>query len=595
LAGCDIPVQPFTDAENTARVEQDLERLFADQERIDGPIMLEEAIARALSYNLDHRLKLMERAVGVKELEVARLSLLPNVAANAGYNMRSHADTTFNEAKTSTSTTSDKQTETADLTVSWNVLDFGIGYIRAKQQADLAMIVEERRRQVLHNILQETRAAYWRAVAAERALRGFGRLEAQVRTALEDSEAQVQAQVNQLDAMIYQRTLLETLRQLESLRRDMEAARAELAALMNVHPDSEFTLADAEGPLPDDVTAVAFDGAALELAALKNRSELRSEAYQLRINQEEARVALLQMIPGLNFSAGINYTSDSFKANQRWYDGSMALAWNVMQIFQGPKNIELAETRQELSEVRRLALSMAVIAQVNVAQIRFAAAKRDFELADRIAAIESDISRQVANARAAQQGSELDEIEAEVRLYLADLRRNMAYAEMQAAFGRLVASTGADPDLGGVERDAQIPVLAGAVARALEAWEQGSIGDDAAWDGQAKAAPPTNADPARSAAEAAPVSAAPEAAVANPEPVTAAAPAPAPPPAPVPAPEPVLPTVTPAPAASGPPAGAPVAHAPGSDAYADTLFDTGFDVEPMSFRGAAEPAGASPS
>ena len=233
------------------------------------------------------------------------------------------------------------------------------------------------------------------------------------------------AGVGALDALVYQRDLLRTLRQLESLRRDMRAARSELAVLMNVHPNSEFELTAASGGF-DEPLSVDVSDDQLEIAALENRSELRSEAYQLRIKQREARVALLQMIPGLNLSAGINYTSDSYKVNQRWYDGSLSLTWNIMNLFSGPKNIELAETEQELSEVRRLALSMAVIAQTNIAQLRFSAAKRDFELAQRLADVESRISGQLINQGAAEAGGARQAISGKVEKALADLRRGAA-------------------------------------------------------------------------------------------------------------------------------------------------------------------------
>ena len=46
---------------------------------------------------------------------------------------------------------------------SWNILDFGVSYYRARQQADQFLIAEERRRKVVQNLLQDVRAAYWRA------------------------------------------------------------------------------------------------------------------------------------------------------------------------------------------------------------------------------------------------------------------------------------------------------------------------------------------------------------------------------------------------------------------------------------------------
>ena len=509
LAGCAVSPQPFGTDEHAARAQSDLSTLFADQEVISGPISLAEATSRALKYNLDQRLKVMEEAVAYGQLEVANLNLLPAVTANAGYDMRNKADSTFNEARTSTSTTSERQILTSDLHASWNVLDFGIGYLRARQQADLALIVEERRRQVIHTIMQETRAAYYRAAAAERALGSVEPLLDMVRDALMESERAVQERVgSQIDALVYQRSLLETLRQLETLRRDLLTARTELAVLMNIHPASQYSLIDASAaPSDGPLMGLDMDAETLERLALINRSELRSEAYQLRINQEEARVAILQMIPGLNFSAGVNRTSDQFKLNQQWYDASLQLTWNLMNIVRGPANIRLAETQQELSQVRRLALTMAVIAQVNVAQLRFETARRDYELASRIAGIESRIRTELDRSRQAQVTSELELIQGEVALALADLRRDLAFADMQASYGRIIASLGLDPTQAVTQGDS-IAEVTEAVEAMLQGWERGEF-PSVAMD---EAATPVAAEPAPQALPSAPEDApAPEA------------------------------------------------------------------------------------
>lgn len=474
LGACaQIEPDPFTEAEHAERVARDLKTLFSNQEEITGPVTLEEAIARALKYNLDRRLKLMEEAVSAEQLDAAKMDLLPDVVANAGYSTRSNSDTTYNETRSSTSTTSDQTLRTTDLSASWNILDFGIGYLRAKQQADIALIVMERRRQVVHNIIQDTRAAYWRAAAAERALAAFEPLLTEVTGALDSSEQLVSEQVEILDSLTYQRDLLRTLRQLESLRRDMRSARADLAVLMNVHPDSEFDLVAADSGFGTPVDLGISDDQ-IEISALENRSEVRSEAYQLRVKQREARVALLRMIPGINLSAGINYTSDSYKVNQRWYDGSISLAWNIMNLFSGPQNIEVAETEQELSKVRRLALSMAVIAQTNIAQLRFAAAQREFELAARLADVEGRISSQLANQGAAAAGGERQAIRGRVDKALADLRRDLAYADLQAAYGRVIASLGADP-LVTRARGRSLDDVEESVHRTLAQWRNGDF------------------------------------------------------------------------------------------------------------------------
>ncbi|MFX4229845.1 MAG: TolC family protein [Porticoccaceae bacterium] len=209
LSACAVTPEPLTSADDTARVAEDLDRLFAKQETISGPLSLEEAIARALKYNLDHRLKLMEEAVAMGQLDVADVNLLPSIVGSSDWTRRSKQDATYNEDKTSTSTSSDKNVRDSDLTVSWNVLDFAIGYMRAHQQADMALIVKERRRQVIHNVINDTRSAYWRAAAAERALIQFEPVPEEVRAALSRAETQVRERVGApLDALTYQEDLL---------------------------------------------------------------------------------------------------------------------------------------------------------------------------------------------------------------------------------------------------------------------------------------------------------------------------------------------------------------------------------------------------
>ena len=473
LSACAVTPEPLTAVENNARVQSDLERLFAKQEVISGPLSLEEAIARALKYNLDQRLKLMEETVAMGQLDVANVNLLPDVVASTGWTRRNNADATYNEDKTSTSTSSDKNVRDSDLTVSWNVLDFAIGYMRAHQQADMALIVRERRRQVIHNVINDTRRSYWRAAAAERALAQFEPVLEKVRKALLRAETQVNERVGApLEALAYQEDLLLTLRELEIRQGELQEARTELAILMNIHPDSEFSLAAAMGTENVMLPEIHQSSDELELAALRNRSELRSETYQLRINQEEAKIAIVQMVPGLNFSAGINHTTDSYKVNPSWYEGAISLSWNLMQVLKAPANMRLADSQIELSKVRRLALSMAVISQVNIATLRLANAERDFELTDQIAGVQGRISQTVSASRSAATIGEAQAIRAEVRALLSNLQRDMAYADVQAAYGQLFASIGADPFPTDIP-DASVDSLSEAVANVLRRWDDG--------------------------------------------------------------------------------------------------------------------------
>ncbi|MCJ9429440.1 TolC family protein [Kordiimonas marina] len=473
ITGCAIKPVPFTDAENAARAQTDLQALFKDQEPISAPLTLDDAIARALKYNLDQRLKLMEEAVAMGQLDVARMDLLPDLVARAGISSRSNKDSTYNTAKTATSTSSDRTRKTADLSVSWNVLDFAIGYMRARQQADTALIVQERRRNVIHNVVNDVRRAYWRAAAAERALKQFAPVIKRVRGALDEAQKRVSENVgNSLDALKYQQDLLLTLRELETRHRQLLEAKTELATLINVRPGTDFHLAAADGPIPTAEPDMPMTVDKMETEALKNRSELREEAYQLRVYRRDAKIAVMDMLPGLNFTTGINYTSDSYKLNQDWYDGAMNLSWNLMKIVQAPANLHLANSNIDLSKVRRLALSMAVLSQVHIAELRFNHAKSDFDLANKIANVQDQIFDRLSAGRKANTISEAQEIRGEVRALLSGLQRDMAYADMQAAYGRIFATVGANPLPASVP-DNSVASLSKAVGTVLAKWDKG--------------------------------------------------------------------------------------------------------------------------
>ena len=65
LAGCAVKPQLATQDEVRDRVKSDTASMYLGQAPITNAISLEEAIARALKYNLDYRLKKMESAVAL--------------------------------------------------------------------------------------------------------------------------------------------------------------------------------------------------------------------------------------------------------------------------------------------------------------------------------------------------------------------------------------------------------------------------------------------------------------------------------------------------------------------------------------------------
>ena len=155
LSGCSITPEVLTPEEVEQGAAADLNTMFMDQEPVSGPITLYEAIARAVKYNLDHRLKMMEEALAQKQLDLVRYDQLPELTASAGYYSRDNfsggtsiALTGPNKGDVSliASTSSEKQVTDVNGILVWNVLDFGVSYVRAQQQSKEVLITEERRR-----------------------------------------------------------------------------------------------------------------------------------------------------------------------------------------------------------------------------------------------------------------------------------------------------------------------------------------------------------------------------------------------------------------------------------------------------------------
>ena len=187
LGGCSINPSPLTDAELSAAASANAESVASNQEPVTKAVSLYEAMARSLKYNLDHRVEEAEAAVRFAELDLAHFSLLPNAVANSGYAGRDNynASSSFNipeqRQNFGESTSQEKRIKSADIGFSWNVLDFGLSYVRARQSADKVLAQEETRRKVIHRVVEDVRTAYWRAVSAERLMTRLVSLEGETK------------------------------------------------------------------------------------------------------------------------------------------------------------------------------------------------------------------------------------------------------------------------------------------------------------------------------------------------------------------------------------------------------------------------------
>ena len=446
LAGCAIVPEQLTDSEVRNRVHSDQALLYVEQEQVFKPISFEEAVARALKYNLDYRLKIMESALASGLANLSRYDMLPNLLANAGYTARNNdsggnsVDIDTGQPTLNNSTSQERNRRLASAEFSWNMLDFGVSYFRAKQQADQYLIAEERRRRVIQNILQDTRASYSRAVGAQRLARDAEVLGERAKSALERSrEAESQGILPPRDALNYQRMLLDAVALLASRRQELEFAKRELAALMNVTPGTDFTVVEGVEPA---LMPVPFNIAELEEVALSNRPELREEDFRMRITADEARRQLVTLLPGISFTAGAQYDSNKYLYNNNWIESGVRVSFNLMKALSYPAMKDVQEAQKRNDQARRLALSMAILTQVRVSVERYRLALHDLDIARDSNKVDQRLASYARAAESTRADTELELIRAETRSLNSQYQRYAAYAAAQTAFGRIYNSIG---------------------------------------------------------------------------------------------------------------------------------------------------------
>ncbi len=449
LIGCATPPVKVSDDERRVRAEQ-LQALFDEQDPITEPLTMADAMARAFKYNVDHRVKLMEEVLARADLDVSRMDLLPRLVVDAGYSKRSNELASSSESietgrqSLEPSRSSEREQTLANAELVWNLLDFGVSYVAAQQSADQVLIAEERRRKAVQNIAQDVRRAYWEALYAQRLGGDLNQLVIDIEAAL-DKSRQLRSEGLQSPSVSsrFQDSLLTTMRQLLRIRRDLDTSRTELAQLINVKPGTEFELAptDDETMLPT-VEETPTD---LEQRALTDRPELREEDYQLRIDQAELKKVMLRMLPGIEIDLGGRYDSNEFLVNNEWSDAGLQISWNLFNLLSGPAFRDQARARVDLDNMRRLAISMAVLTQLHVAYENYRNANINFQISEELSTVSDQIRQQFDAQRRAEVGNDLATIRARARALVAQLQRDKAFASVQNAVGRIHNSIGLDP------------------------------------------------------------------------------------------------------------------------------------------------------
>lgn len=482
LSGCAIKPEPIGADERLKSMMTDQSEMYSKQEVINGPLTFYDALARALKYNFDHRLTMMEAVLQDNQLSVATINMLPHLTANAGYlgrqdqlysssNALGSNASALNNARYATS--QDTGRGVADLSFAWNILDFGVSYFQAKQQADRVLIAQERRRKVVNNLIKEVLQAYWSASIADRLLPKLVPVLEQAERALALSKTigdnRLQPVVSVLE---YQRSLLRIIDQLKNLKADLLVAKPKLAGLINAKMSEPLVLADPDQtPEPPELKVHVAE---LENLGLFYRPELREEMYQERISRTDAWKEMLKVLPGITIPMSVNFDSNSFLLHQMWLEAGARTTFNLVNLIAAPKIWKSAQTQIEVAKTRRKALSVAALVQINVGYQQYLKALDSYHSSTELSKVDDGIFTAVSNSVDNDAGSELERIHAATSALASQLEKEQSLSEVYSALGNIYSSIGLDPATGSIEH-VNVRTLSANLERNMDRWYKGEL------------------------------------------------------------------------------------------------------------------------
>lgn len=481
LAGCSFMPKPLTLGEQQTLMQLDRARAQSQVEPVGDLLTLNEAVARGLKYNLDHRSKLLEQAIAVGAYDVSKYDMLPKVLASAGYNYRNNYFITTatgaysgNPSLNEPFVNSSKEYNQVGLMLSWSLLDFGVSYFNARQNADRIVVASERRRRTMHVLVQDIQAAYLRAAAAQKLKADIESTINEATVALKNSnKVEKEGLRPPIDALKYQKALLDNIKILETIDLELSTAKVELNQLINLPAKANLKLEDPDKlAVPNSYSN--SDTEEFEVRAIVANADLKESIYNARIAVEETRKSMLRLFPGLTFNVGPQSSNNAYYINKNWVEGAANVSFNLWNLLSAPAVINLADQNQDLASQKRMMIQMAIISQVHLSKIQLNNSSRLYARSAEIDSVDGRIAKITAAKYREGSASQAEKVAADASYIVSKLRKYQALSQLFAASGKMQATTGMEPHFDSLD-DTSLKDMTLKVGNSFKTWNSGTL------------------------------------------------------------------------------------------------------------------------
>ncbi len=450
LTSCSVmKPEPLTLNQRYQIAQSDIQLLIAPQQDVPTRIDYYTALARSLKYNLDYRIKLANTALQAGQLEVAAFTMFPQLNVSGSLYTRDNQLSSFGITSTGQPTdvlnATPRTLRSARVAFTWNLLDFGLSYVKAKQQGERLLIAQEEARKQEQTLAQNVLTAYWEAYNAQQLMietKEFQLLLNQAKKRL--TRALKDPIIPKEEILEYQGALLEGEKKISELEFRYHKTMIDLAHLMNLPPDQQFIL---ERPpvVPNNIKNIkTLNFQKLDAITLVSRPELRGQEYQRRIAEFGISAAILQALPGITLNDGWNYNSNQFLINDRWMDRSIDLAWNLINLASLPSTLSAAKLQVNYEKLKRMALTMGVLTETRYAFWHYKTLNDEYDLAHKQTINARALYQYNRTRRMASLGSTQKVILAKLHLLATEMDEQLIVSDLSKALGELFLSIGTD-------------------------------------------------------------------------------------------------------------------------------------------------------
>lgn len=348
------------------------------------PLKYHEVVELSLEQNLDLKVKEQEWRIKQEIATSATWKILPSLILTSeqygrNRNTGSSSQSLTNQPPAPPSISSEQHDLTYDLTYTWNLLDFGLAYGRARQDANKELMAELEYRRVKQNLILEVTKSYWKAQLAQRGVERSQDLieringyQEKLRHFSENSTIPATPSLK-MDAQLSKLKL-----QLQDFHHDFVTAKVQLAQFMGLKDSDSFELVRVDML---DPTVLDLNWEKMQDIALVNRPETYNRDLEEKVFTEEIRNQALLMAPSVGLYGATKYDSNKFLLFNKWLQAGLRVTYNLFNIPAAYYDMKTAEEQRALVVKNRVALSLGIITQLQLAILLYLDANENYQIA----------------------------------------------------------------------------------------------------------------------------------------------------------------------------------------------------------------------